>query len=517
MSTDPTSDPTPTLPPGTLLGEYRVDRRLGQGTFGDVYAGEQPTIGKRVAIKVLRDKVAKDPEVVARFVAEARAVNRIKNRHIVDIFSFGTHGEGGSYFVMELLEGMTLGDLLEQEGRVSLSRALPILAGIAEGLDAAHAAGVVHRDLKPDNIFLVRERDGSFTPKLLDFGIAKLFSEETGIKTATGVAMGTPRYMSPEQCRGKKVDHRSDVYALGAVIHEMLTGGPLFSGEGSVDLLVKHAVHEPPRMSKVAPDLPPEIDEPVLAMLSKRAVDRPASAGQAVAALAERARSVGKVSTLPLGTMVLEAVSQAETVRGGGPPRGPAAGEKAWERQAAGVGPTLLAGQAPSPGRARDEGDATRTMAKKAEPGGAGPAAGARTVAISPAQPTARSADLTPRSSTQALRPPISNAPLYAVMALLAAGLVAGGAALALRGGKTIPAAGAAGPAPSAASTNAPLPPVPAAPSGPSALASSEAPAPIPSASAVAPIATASAAKSPKAAATGAAPKGGSKGHDIGF
>jgi serine/threonine-protein kinase len=274
------------LAPGTMVGEYQVERKIGAGTFGDVYAGEHPLIGKRVAIKVLRRKFASDPRVVSRFVAEARAVNRIRHRNIVDIFSFGTLADGRHYFVMDLLDGLSLGELLRQETRLDVRWALPILRGIAGALDAAHAAGVLHRDLKPDNIFLAVERDGSYFPTVLDFGVAKLIDQAVAHKTATGVAIGTPRYMSPEQCSGKKVDHRTDVYALGVMIHEMLTGRPPFEVDSAVDVMFKHATESPPAMSSVCPGVSPRLDAPVLRMLAKRADDRPSSAGEAVALLA---------------------------------------------------------------------------------------------------------------------------------------------------------------------------------------------------------------------------------------
>jgi serine/threonine-protein kinase len=278
------------LAPGTMVGEYRIDRKLGAGTFGAVYAGEQPLIGKKVAIKVLHKRFAADAGVVSRFVAEARAVNLIRHKNIIDVFSFGVLDGGKEpYFVMELLDGMTLGELLDHNKKISVEEAMPILRGIADGLDAAHEAGITHRDLKPDNIFLAAEKGGGYFPKLLDFGVAKLVDEEAAHKTATGAAVGTPSYMAPEQCRGKRVDHRADIYALGVVIHEMLTGKRLFQADSAMDVLFKHVNEPPPPMSEVSPDLPPELDAPVLAMLAKRPKDRPSSAGVAVAALAERA------------------------------------------------------------------------------------------------------------------------------------------------------------------------------------------------------------------------------------
>ncbi|WP_437665207.1 serine/threonine-protein kinase [Sorangium sp. So ce1182] len=280
------------LQPGAMIGEYRVERMLGAGTFGDVYAGEHPLIGKRVAIKVLNRRFASDPTIVSRFVGEARAVNRIRHRNIIDIFSFGVIDER-HYFVMELLDGLTLGALIRREGRLSPGRAASLLEGIADALDAAHAAGITHRDLKPENIFVATEKGGRYFPKLLDFGVAKLADEALAHKTATGVAVGTPAYMSPEQVRGKAVDHRADIYALGVIAHEMLTGTLLFQADSAMDVMMMHLLNEPPRASSVCADLPPELDAPVLAMLAKRAQERPPSAGAAVQALVEQVRKLG--------------------------------------------------------------------------------------------------------------------------------------------------------------------------------------------------------------------------------
>ncbi|WP_437567222.1 protein kinase domain-containing protein [Sorangium sp. So ce542] len=282
----------PLLAPHTMVGEYRIERKLGAGTFGEVYAGEHPLIGKKVAIKVLNRRFAAQPQAVARFVAEARAVNRIRQRNIIDIFSFGVLQEQQRhYFVMELLDGLTLGELCRRRRRLPFPTIVPILRGIADALDAAHEAGITHRDLKPDNVFLAAERDGTWFPKLLDFGIAKLVdgSEET----STGVVLGTPQYMAPEQARGERTGPAADIYALGVMIHKMLTGKYLFAGRSAVAVMYNHVLHPPPRMSSVCPDLPRELDLPVLAMLEKRAGDRPETASKAVAALLDAARRIG--------------------------------------------------------------------------------------------------------------------------------------------------------------------------------------------------------------------------------
>ncbi|WP_437313910.1 protein kinase domain-containing protein [Sorangium sp. So ce385] len=282
----------PLLAPHTMVGEYRIERKLGAGTFGEVYAGEHPLIGKKVAIKVLNRRFAAQPQAVARFVAEARAVNRIRQRNIIDIFSFGVLQEQQRhYFVMELLDGLTLGELCRRRRRLPFPTIVPILRGIADALDAVHESGITHRDLKPDNVFLAAERDGTWFPKLLDFGIAKLAdgSEET----STGVVLGTPQYMAPEQARGERIGPAADIYALGVMIHKMLTGKYLFTGGSAMAVMYNHVLHPPPRMSSVCPDLPRELDLPVLAMLEKRAGDRPETASKAVAALLDAARRIG--------------------------------------------------------------------------------------------------------------------------------------------------------------------------------------------------------------------------------
>jgi eukaryotic-like serine/threonine-protein kinase len=274
------------IQPGTIVGEHRLERKLGSGAAGDVYAAAHVETGHRVAVKVLALRsAAQQPEHVARFVAEAKAANRIQQRNIIEVFSFGVLEQTGRhYYVMELLEGETLRALLGRVGRLSLVAAIPILQGIADGLDAAHAAGVTHRDLKPDNVFLVRLDDGATLPKILDFGIAKLAGDDAAHRTRSGIVLGTPRYMSPEQARGRAITPKADVYALGVMIHEMLTGSAPFRGP-ALDVLLQHATDAPPPASSVCADVPAAIDAVILAMLAKRPEDRPASAGAAVAAI----------------------------------------------------------------------------------------------------------------------------------------------------------------------------------------------------------------------------------------
>jgi serine/threonine-protein kinase len=282
------------LEPGTTVGEYKIESKLGEGGFGSVYRAVHPLIGKTAAIKVLNRQYSSNPQMVSRFIAEARAVNQIRQRNIIDIFSFGTLEDGRQYYVMELLEGMTLDRYIKQHGRLAPDVAIPILRGVARALDAAHASGIAHRDLKPENVYLTFDEDGGVFPKLLDFGIAKLMGESAmGHKTRTGTPMGTPHYMSPEQCRGKNVDHRTDVYSFGVLVHEALTGQLPFEGDDVMDLLVKHTSKAAPAISSVRPELPAALDGPVARMLEKDPDRRPQSVVAAIEALAEAARGAG--------------------------------------------------------------------------------------------------------------------------------------------------------------------------------------------------------------------------------
>jgi len=284
------------LTAGFVVGEYRVEEKIGEGGFGSVYRAVHPLIGKAAAIKVLSRQYSANPQVVARFIAEARAVNQIRHRNIIDIFSFGALDDGRQYFVMELLDGMPLDRYLKDEkGRLTVEEALPILRAVGRALDAAHASGILHRDLKPENIFLSFDEDGRPFPKLLDFGIAKLMGGGKGSdpKTRTGTPMGTPYYMSPEQCRGKDVDHRTDIYSFGVLTHELLTGDVPFRGDDVVELLMMQTRVAPPPMSSMCAAVPSALDEPVLRMLAKDPAARPASVGAAVEALVAAAKEAG--------------------------------------------------------------------------------------------------------------------------------------------------------------------------------------------------------------------------------
>jgi serine/threonine protein kinase len=266
---------------GLKVGEYELRQRIGVGGMGLVYEGIQPLIGKRVAVKVLRPELAAAEEQVARLLAEARAVNAIRHRGIVDIFGFGQVPDGRQYIIMEFLEGVALDAYLAEKGRLPVSEVLDILDEVLSALGAAHGAGVVHRDLKPSNIFLVRQPDGSRYVKLLDFGLAKM-GLPTGrtAQTRTDMVVGTPEYMAPEQARGQPVGPMTDLYALGVVAFEMVTGRLPFTGTSPVDLLMKHVDARPPRPSEFLPGLPAALDAFILQMLTKDPEARPGSAEQ---------------------------------------------------------------------------------------------------------------------------------------------------------------------------------------------------------------------------------------------
>jgi eukaryotic-like serine/threonine-protein kinase len=232
------------LQPGETVASYRVVRLLGKGGMGIVYLATHVALERHVALKVLRRDVSDDPEAATRFFTEARAVNRIGHQNIVDVTDFGTTSTGQCFFAMELLTGESLAGRLSREGALSLRRTLHVAVQVADAVAASHAAGIVHRDLKPNNIFLIeRERDLDYV-KLLDFGLAKLTQVDGGAirTTLDGAVVGTPAYMSPEQCLGRKdVDHRTDIYALGVILYETIAGRLPFIAEGIGEYLFAHA------------------------------------------------------------------------------------------------------------------------------------------------------------------------------------------------------------------------------------------------------------------------------------
>ncbi len=277
---------------GATIGNYRVVGKLGEGGMGAVYLAEHPLIGKKVALKVLREEYSRNQEIINRFFHEAKAIHDIGHPNIVDFIDYGfvqtPTGTGFAYFIMEFLPGDSLAQLLRREGSLPPERAFHIGMQVADALASAHQKGIVHRDLKPDNVFTVqRGRDRDFV-KLLDFGIAKLTGEQgASQRTRTGVVMGTPAYMSPEQCEGRgRVDHRTDIYALGILLYEMITGRVPFVGEGYGDVIVQHLTCQPAWPSTIRGPLPPAIETVVMKALAKRPDDRYQSMEEFGAAMA---------------------------------------------------------------------------------------------------------------------------------------------------------------------------------------------------------------------------------------
>ena len=275
---------------GRVIGNYRVISKIGRGGMGTVYLAEHLLIGHAVAIKTLRKQYSHNSAIVERFFNEAKASAAIRHPGIVAVQDFGYLPDGGAYLVMEYLHGKPLEQCLRGGARVPLSQALEYTRQIADALHAAHAVGIVHRDLKPDNVFLVPDTavSGGTRIKLLDFGIAKLMHSEHGNRTRTGVIMGTPAYMAPEQCRGlATIDHRADLYALGCMLFQMLCGRQPFVSDAVVDVMGSHMYVPPPAPSQFNDSIPPPVEQLILTLLAKRPDDRPASAVEIKNALNE--------------------------------------------------------------------------------------------------------------------------------------------------------------------------------------------------------------------------------------
>jgi serine/threonine-protein kinase len=286
-------DPADPLVGISLGGRYKVIRAIGEGGMGIVYEAIHELIEKKVAIKVLRDDFSKRPEVVERFRQEAKSASRIGHEHIVDISDFGETPTGQSYFVMEYLDGEDLANILAREATLAPGRAVDIVLQCCRALGAAHAKGIVHRDMKPENVFLTKRDEQVDFVKIVDFGIAKMSDIETegapGRKlTKTGMIFGTPEYMSPEQAAGKELDHRVDVYALGVILFEALTGRVPFVGDTFMGILTQHLFEEVPPLRAINPSVvcPEALEVVILKALAKDPANRYAAMSEFGRALA---------------------------------------------------------------------------------------------------------------------------------------------------------------------------------------------------------------------------------------
>jgi serine/threonine protein kinase len=274
---------------GTLVADkYRILRKLGQGGMGSVYLAEHVVIEKRIALKVLAPQLALRDELVARFLLEARSASRVGHENIIDISDFGQSSDGLVYIAMELLDGRNLGDVVRGQPAMAWKDARDIILQICRGLAAAHDKGIVHRDMKPENIFLVEHLGQPGFVKILDFGIAKVIGAANVPRlTRTGMIIGTPEYMSPEQAQGQDCDHRADIYAVGCIMYHLITGQPPFVAESFMAVLTKHIMETPvpPSVRRADPVVTPEMDALVLKALEKNRDQRWQTMGELLEAV----------------------------------------------------------------------------------------------------------------------------------------------------------------------------------------------------------------------------------------
>jgi serine/threonine-protein kinase len=400
------------LNPGDLIDDkYRIVRLIGEGGMGAVYEGENTRIHRRVAIKVLHANVAGMADVVARFEREAQAAGRIGSEHIVEVLDLGTLASGDRYMVMEFMDGDSLSQRIRQRGRVQPLELYPIARQLLDALAAAHGAGIVHRDLKPDNVFLLRSRRGQpdFV-KLLDFGISKFAGSGSGLSmTRTGAVMGTPYYMAPEQAKGsREVDHRVDLYAVGVILYEALTGQVPFLADTFNELLFKIVLEKPRPIEELAPDLDPGFAQVVTRAMAREPGERFQTAQEMQQSLDEWAARSGYSAT-STGAYPASAVAAAPTTRTPVENAPLAATPGIWSHTSAGAAPTQ---QKPKPSRT---GLVVSLGAMVLVAGGAGVF-----MLISSQTPTAAPSSVasqTPPSTPVAAAPPIAPAPASAAPA----------------------------------------------------------------------------------------------------
>ena len=346
---------------GQRLGEYVVRRRIGSGGMGVVYEGEHPVIGRKVAIKLIRPD-SSDALRSRDLVAEARATSTIRHRGIIDIFGFGELPGIGQYLVMEFLDGRPLDEVLQERAPLSLPEALRLITEVLGALSAAHGAGVIHRDLKPGNIFVVLESNGSEYVKVLDFGLAKqaTAAHAPRAQTQAGMVVGTPEYMAPEQACGQAVSPRTDLYAVGVLLFEMVTGRLPFEGDSPMQVAVQHVQAPPPVPSSLVEGLPPALDAFILRLLEKDPDKRPGSAEEAVRELKGLSRALAAEMTQ------LSGVARAHSARV------PAASGARAPGDSPGASPTVV-----RPG-GRESSSLDTTRIPGLEPAALAPTAGSR-------------------------------------------------------------------------------------------------------------------------------------------
>jgi serine/threonine protein kinase len=310
------------LPVDPLIGrtfddKYRLDERLGVGGMGTVYRATHLLIDRPVAVKVLNPRFVEDEAAQARFRREARAAGRLQHTNAVAVTDFGRAEDGYVYIVMELLEGVTLREVLAREAPLDTARAVSMMLQVSAAVAAAHEAGIIHRDLKPANIFIVQRPHAPAVVKVLDFGIAKLAAEalddDHQTLTQVGVMIGTPRYMSPEQCDGAKLTPAADVYSLGIILYEMLTSVTPFTGTSPLAVALKHSTEAPKPPRELVPSIPPALEEVMLHALEKKPDERPQDAGAFRRELYATAERLGLEHAGSYGAPSIESLRSAGT------------------------------------------------------------------------------------------------------------------------------------------------------------------------------------------------------------
>jgi serine/threonine-protein kinase len=308
---------------GSLIGQtldekYRIEKRLSAGGMGEVYRARHLSMDRPVAIKVLHQRLLADEAARLRFQREALAAVRLQHQNAVSVTDFGETGDGYVYLVMELLEGPTLREILGKEAPIETARAISIMLQASAAVAAAHEAGVIHRDLKPSNILVTQSPEVPAMVKVLDFGVAKLaadtLDDDDGATTLrqAGALIGTPRYMAPEQSNGEELTPAADVYSLGVILYEMLTGMAPFTGSTPIEIAAKHVSNAPHPPRNIVAAIPEDVERVVLHALEKSPADRPANAGEFQRELLETAERLG------LEHQALTSVPDMEALRGEG-------------------------------------------------------------------------------------------------------------------------------------------------------------------------------------------------------
>jgi len=311
-----------------VAGQFRIVEKIGKGGMGAVYKAEQPDMNRYVAIKILHSRYLSRSDLVSRFRREARAMSQLSHPNTARVFLYGQLDDGACYFVMEYLAGQNLAQIVRAEGAMKPRRAIRIMTQVCSALEEAHQAGIVHRDLKPENIFVTSQGGIRDFPKVLDFGLAKVTERQmrpgSMVLTQQGMVFGTPEFMSPEQAHGKTLDARSDIYSLGIILYELLTGKLPFDAKQPIEYIQLHVNATPIPLSERRPGatFPPGLENVVMKALAKKPEDRFASAAEFAAALESVLQAdIGEGGPISLPTPIpaapsLQAAAPIEPLRG---------------------------------------------------------------------------------------------------------------------------------------------------------------------------------------------------------